>query len=56
MGGLIRGQWVDNGLEIIWGLIGSVWSKYRVVAWSMAFYGSWVKGLQRYGRFSLSLF
>ena len=36
MGGLIRGQWVDNGLEIIWGLIGSVWSKYRVMAWSMA--------------------
>ena len=36
MGGLIRGQWVDNGLEIIWGVIGSVWSKYRVMAWSMA--------------------
>ena len=36
MGGLIRGQWVDNGLEMIWGLIGSVWFEYRVMAWSMA--------------------
>ena len=36
MGGLVRGQWVDNGLGMIWGLIGSVWVKYQVVTWSMA--------------------
>ena len=38
MGGLIRGQWVDNGLEMIWGLIGNVWVEYRVMTWSMAFW------------------
>ena len=36
MGGLVRGQWVDNGLGMIWGMIGSVWVKYQVVTWSMA--------------------
>ena len=36
MGGLVRGQWVDNGLEMIWGLIGNVWVEYRVMTWSMA--------------------
>ena len=36
MGGLIRGQWVDNGLEMIWDLIGNVWVEYRVMTWFMA--------------------
>ena len=48
MGRLVRGQWVGNGLGMIWGLIGSVWVKYQVVTWSMAL---WLVGkrLQRYG-------
>ena len=41
MGGLIRGQWVDNGLEMIWDLIGNVWVEYRVMTWFMAL---WVVG------------
>ena len=41
MGGLIRGQWVDNGLEMIWDLIGKVWVEYRVMTWFMAL---WVVG------------
>ena len=36
MGGLIRGQWVNNGLEMIWDLIGNVWVEYRVMTWFMA--------------------
>ena len=36
MGGLVLGQWVDNGLEMIWGLIGNVWVECRVMTWSMA--------------------
>ena len=36
MGGLIRGQWVDNGLEMIWDWIGNVWVEYRVMIWFMA--------------------
>ena len=35
MGGLIRGQWVDNGLEMIWDLIGNVWVVCRVMTWFM---------------------
>ena len=41
MGGLIRGQWVDNGLEMIWDLIGNAWVEYRVMARFMAL---WVVG------------
>ena len=41
MGGLIRGQWVDNGLEMTWDLIGNLWVEYRVMTWFMAL---WVVG------------
>ena len=41
MGGLIPGQWVDNGLGMIWALIGNKWVEYRVMTWFMAF---WVVG------------
>ena len=32
----VRGQWVGNGLGMIWGLIGNVWVEYQVVTWPMA--------------------
>ena len=41
MGGLIPGQWVDNGLGMIWALIGNERVEYRVMTWFMAF---WVVG------------
>ena len=41
MGGLIPGQWVDNGLGMIWALIGNKRVEFRVMTWFMAF---WVVG------------
>ena len=42
MGGLIPGQWVDNGLGMIWALIGNKRVEFRVMTWFMAF---WVVGV-----------
>ena len=42
MGGLIPGQWVDNGLGMIWDLIGNKRVEFRVMTWFMAF---WVVGV-----------
>ena len=41
MGGLVRGQWVDNELEMIWGLIGNVWVECRVMT---SVYGFMARG------------
>ena len=42
MGGLIPGQLVDNGLGMIWALIGNKRVEFRVMTWFMAF---WVVGV-----------
>ena len=42
MSGLIPGQWVDNGLGMIWALIGNKRVEFRVMTWFMAF---WVVGV-----------